>query len=190
MRDLNFFEPYIEKRSFKLDKNLMLYGLLMILILFIVFFSVYNHLIIRKLESDISLRKDISSNPKTIEKVNQIKKMEEELIVLKEEVGRIKKLDETIESKDIIDDELLELIKNKMPEDVFLTTLSIYDGQIQIFGVAKDKYSIAEFGHGLSSIEVNNEVFISNISQTEDYYNFNLSLFLKDVRNGGNESEE
>ncbi|MBC8588453.1 PilN domain-containing protein [Paratissierella segnis] len=190
MRDLNFFEPYIEKRSFKFDKVLILYILLFFTIIGVVAYSVYNYFTIRKLESDIDYRTGISQNSKTIKKVNEIKMLEDELTVFREEVTKIKGLDEIIESKDVIDDELLRLVENKMPEDMFLTTFSVYDGEIQIIGISKDKYAIAEFAKGLSSIEEYNEVFISNISQIEDYYNFNLNIALKDVSNGGNEPEE
>ncbi len=189
MRDLNFFEPYIEKRSFKLNKSLVLYALLMILLLGIAAYGVYNQLTIKALQSDIKSRKEVAENPKTLERVNEIKALEEDVMNFREEVEKIKELDNAIENKDIIDDELLKAIKNKMPEDVFLTNFGAYDKEIQINGISKDKYSIAEFGNGLTSIEDFSEVFISNINQAEDYYKFVLSVTLKDVVDDGKDSE-
>lgn len=189
MRDLNFFEPYIEKRSLKLDKSLILYGILMFLILGIAAYGVYNHLSIKSLEADIKARKEVAENPRTIEKVNEIRSMEEELNTFREEVERIKELDKAIESKNMVDDVLLKTVKNKMPEDVFLTYFGAYDREIQVSGISKDKYSIAEFGKGLTSIEDVHEVFISNINQDEDNYKFALSLTLKDGVNDGEDSE-
>ena len=189
MRDLNFFEPYIEKRSFKLNKSLVLYALLMILLLGIAAYGVYNQLTIKALRTDIKSRKEVAENPKTLERVNEIKALEVEVMNFREEVEKIKQLDNTIEDAAIIDDELLRNIKNKMPEDVFLTNFSAYDREIQINGISKDKYSIAEFGNGLTSIADADEVFISNINQVEDYYKFALSVTLKDVVDDGKDQE-
>lgn len=189
MRDLNFFEPYIEKRSFKFDKSLIIYALLMFLILGIAAYGIYNQLTIRALQADIKDRKEVAENPNTVEKVNEIKALEEEVVNFRQEVEKIKELDKTIEGADIIGDELLKNIKKKMPEDVFLTNFGAFDTEIQITGISKDKYSVAEFGKGLTTIESTDEVFISNINQVEDYYKFVLSLTLKDVIDDGKDPE-
>lgn len=188
MRDLNFFEPYIEKRSIKFNKSLLLYALCMLIVLGIAAYGVYNQLTIKALQADVRDRKEVAENPKTIEKVNEIKALEEEVTNFRQEVQNIIDLDKSIEDRDIIGDELLKSIKNKMPEDVFLTSFSARDRDIQVSGISKNKYSVAEFGNALMGIEDAEEFFISNIVQTEDYYKFDLNLTIKDVIDDGKDS--
>lgn len=185
MKDLNFFEPYIEKRNLKFNKAILLYTFFTFLILAIAAYGVYNQLTIKALQADIRDRKEVAENPKTLEKVNEIKALEEEVNNFRQEVQNIVDLDQAIEERDIIGDEFLKSIKNKMPDDLFLTTFSAHGNEVQLSGISKDKYSVAEFGNALMGIENSDEFFISNIVQTEDYYKFDLNLTVKDVINDG-----
>lgn len=190
MRDLNFFEPYIEKRSFKFNKSILIYALIMLLVLTGVAYAILNQLTIAALEKDVANRKEVAENPRTVEKVNEIKELEAEVDRFREEVLKIIHMDETIEANDVIGDELLKFIKSKMPNDLFLTNLSVYNREIQISGVAKDKYTIAEFGKGLEEMDEAESIFISNITQDELYYKFVLNLTLKEVILDAEESVE
>lgn len=187
MRDLNFFEPYIEKRSLKFDKMMLLYILLMLVALSIVTYSVYNQLQINTLKADVRDLKVVAENPKTVEKVNEIKVLEEEVNTFREEVVRIKDLDATIEANDVIGEELLKSLKAKMSDDLFLTSFSAFNREIQISGIAKDRYTIAEFAKGLEDIKDADEIFVSSITQEEEYSKFELNLTLKDVMMNGEE---
>jgi len=190
MKDLNFFEPYIEKRQFKFDKMFILYGIFILSLIAIVAYGIFNHLQINSLEDDIIDRKAIAENPVTIEKVEEIKSLETEVSTFRDEVNKIIELDKSIEGKDIIGEELLKEIKTKMPEDLFLTNFSAYEREIQISGISRDTYSIAEFAKGLDEIEDTDSTFVSNITNTEDYYNFVLNLTLKDVSIDGSQTVE
>ena len=181
MRDLNFFEPYIEKREFKFNKIMLLYSLLILTVIFITGFSVYNLFEIKALQNDIKERKVVADNPVTVKKVNEIKELELEVSTFKTEVEKIITLDQTIEAKDIIGEDLLIKVRTKMPTDLFLTNFSAYDREIQISGIAKDKYSIAEFSKGLEGIEDADSTFVSSITAVEDYYKFIMNLTLKEV---------
>lgn len=190
MKDLNFFEPYIEKRQLKFDKMFILYGLLILSIIAISVYGVYNQLQISSLSADVLDRKAIAENPTTIAKVDEIKALEAEVSTFRDEVNKIIELDKSIEAKDIIGEELLKKIKTKMPSDLFLTNFNAYEREIQLSGIAKDTYSIAEFGKGLEQIEEAESTFVSNITNTEDYYNFVLNLTLKDVTIDGNQPNQ
>ena len=100
---------------------------------------------------------------------------------LKEYLEKIKLLDKVVEDNSIIDDYLLENITSRMPQDVFFTSISMYTDNIEIVGVSKDKWSIAELGKSLESVEEFQEVFITNISPEEENYKFILNINLKDV---------
>lgn len=181
MRDLNFFEPYIEKREFKFNKTMLLYSLLILAVIFITGYSVYNLFEIKALQNDIKERQVVADNPVTVKKVNEIKELELEVSTFKTEVEKIITLDQTIEAKDVIGEDLLIKVRTKMPTDLFLTNFSAYDREIQISGIAKDKYTIAEFAKGLEGVEDADTIFISSITAVEDYYKFIMNLTLKEV---------
>ena len=188
MKDLNFFEPYIEKREFKFNKIYPLYGVFIIAIISITGYGVYNQLQINSLTKDVSKRRTIAEDPTTLTKVKEIKDLETEVNTFREEVTKIINLDKSIEAKDIIGEELLKQIKNKMPTDLFLTSFSAFDREIQISGVSKSTYSVADLVKGLEQIDETESIFVSNITNSEDYYNFVLNLTLKDVDMDGNQS--
>lgn len=190
MRDLNFFESYIEKREFKFQKNHLLYGLLILSIVGILGYSLANQLKIGNLNADIDERKKVAENPVTVKKVEEIKALETQVNTFRDEVNKIIQLDQSIEAKDVIGEDLLKQIRSKMPRDLFLSNISIYERDIQISGIARDTYSIAEFVKGLEIMEESESIFISSINSIEDYYNFALNLTLKDVSIDGDESVE
>ncbi|NMB28087.1 MAG: PilN domain-containing protein [Tissierellia bacterium] len=181
MKDLNFFESYIEKRKFNIDKRLIYYFIAILLVLFIVFYSIFNQIKIRRISKDVGKLRSIVEDEKINKKVTEINEKKKEVAKFNESLDKIKLLDNVIEEDNIIDDYLLENITSRMPDDVFFTSISIYTDNIQIIGISKDKWSIAELGKSLGSIEEFKEIFITNISFEEDNYNFTLNINLKDV---------
>lgn len=190
MRDLNFFEAYIEKDQFKIDKKLIYFTLSAFIILSFISYSVYNHLIIKQETKTVDSLRTIAENPETLKNVQKIKEKEVEVNDFRESVEKIRKLDEIIEARDIISESLLDNITLKMPEDLFLTSIGINNSDIQLVGMAKDKWAIAEFEKGLEDLDKVEDIFISNISLNEDFYNFNINITVEDVTIDGEESEE
>ncbi|WFA09678.1 PilN domain-containing protein [Tissierella sp. Yu-01] len=187
MQDLNFFEPYIEKREIKFNKIYFLYILLLSLFVAIIFIGIYNQIRISALQKSVEQRKEVAENPKTIERVNEIKELESKVNTFKTEVDKIIELDKVIESKDMIGEELLRSIKSKMPEALFLNSFSAYEREIQISGTARDTYSIAELAKGLELIEEIEDIFVSSITDTDNGYSFVINLTLKDESEDGKE---
>ena len=190
MRDLNFFEPYIEKSEFKIDKRIVFFAFAMFAILSLTTYTFYNSIIIKHQRSMVENFKITAENPRTLEKVREIEEKQIEVDEFRQAVEKIRYLDETIAEKDIIDEALLDKITSRMPESLFLTSLSIYNREIQIVGIARDKLSIAELEKGLEDLDDLEEIFISNISLEEDFYNFTININLKDVDGDGEEVTE
>lgn len=190
MRDLNFFEAYIEKREFNLDKKLIYFSLLSLFLLYLVGYTIYNSIMIREEAKIVNSLRLTAENPDTLKKLDEIRGREIEVNEFKESVDKIKILDKIIEERDKIDEVLLDKINDNMPEDLFLTSLSIQDGEIYIVGISKDKWSIAEFQKGLESLEDYEEIFVSNISLQNDYYNFSLNITLRGVDDSAENMEE
>lgn len=190
MRDLNFFEPYIEKRQFKFDRIIFLYFLLILCVIVAFGIGIYNQIRIGVLEDQINDRLEVTENPKIVGKVMEIKELESETLIFREEVDKIIELDKNIEETNIIGEELLYDIKSKMPDDLFLTNFSANGRNVQIAGVSKDSYSIAEFSKGIELIEYVESIFVSNINNVEHYYNFVLNLTFEDVNIDENQTVE
>ena len=190
MRDLNFFESYIEKREFKLDKKLIYFSLLSLFFLSLIVYTVYYLIIISKETKIVNTLKLTVEDPNILKKVEEIKEKEIEVNEFKMSVDKIKILDKIIQERDKIDEVLLNKINDNIPEDLFLTSLSIQDEEIYIVGISRDKWSIAEFQKGLESLDDYEEIFVSNISLQNDYYNFSLNITLGSVDNGEIGEEE
>lgn len=181
MSDLNFFEPYIEKREFKFNKIVLLYTLLVLCIVGVATIGAYNQFQIVMLQNQVKDRLAVAEDSNIVNKYNEIKELENEMVVFKKEVDNIIEMDKNIAKNDIISEDLLSEIKLKMPTDLFMTNFSASGRNIQISGVAKDSNSIAEFSKGLGFIKDVESVFISSIDNIEGNYNFVLNMIFKDV---------
>ncbi len=181
MSDLNFFEPYIEKRDFKFNKIILLYLLFVVCVAAIAALGVYNYIQISNLQGQVASRRALAEDPKLVNKYNEIKVLENEMVVFKQEVDNIIKMDKTIAKTDIISEDLISQVRAKMPEGLFLTNLNASGRDIQISGTAKDSKTIAEFSKGLGLINDVESVFIANINNVDGNYNFILNTIFKDV---------
>lgn len=183
MSDLNFFEPYIEKRELKFNRMILLYSLLVICLAGVVGKGAYNQLQIVMLQGQVEGKRDVAEDPTTVEKYNEIKQLENEMVVFKEEVDRIVEMDKSIAKTDIVSSDLMSEIKSKMPVDLFLTNFSVTGREMQISGVSKDSNSIAEFSKGLKTVKDVESVFVSSITNNkeESNYNFVLTTTFKEV---------
>lgn len=179
MRDLNFFEPYIDKREFKFDKMFFVYLFIVVGLLYIIGTGALNQFKIVGLNSEVNELQRVAEDPNTVTKVNEVMAKEQEVNTFREEVGKIKIVDEKIKSDEIIDDELLVSITSKLPEGLFLTSITVQNREIQLLGVAQDRWAVAEFAKGLEVLEDLDMIYISNISQVEQYYNYNINISLK-----------
>jgi len=181
MGDLNFFEPYIEKREFKFNKMVVLYTLLALSIFGVAVLGAFNQFNIIRLQNQAESKREVAEDSKKVKKYNEIKELENQMTVFKGEVDRIADMDKSIAKTDIIREELISEIKSKMPADLFLTNFSADGRNIEITGVAKDRYSIAEFSKSLKSIKDVESVFVSSIDNVEADFNFVLNTTFKDV---------
>jgi hypothetical protein len=186
MKDLNYFETNIEKKDFKVNKQWILYTIFGIILISLLSKGIINQIKISRLNKEVNQLKSIAEDPATIERVNAIKEKEEELNRFKEEVDKVRTLNELIAGEDIIDSDFLYLISSRLPKDAFLTSINISTEEMNLTGIAKDTWVVAEFSKGLEYIEEVDEIFISDISQKSDFYNFNINVVLKGVISDGN----
>ncbi len=188
MRDINFFETQVkEKKETKSDKRIIFYAIGIFIIFSFTAYSIYNLFRIRQEKQVISKLRATAEDPALTKKVEEIKVKENEIQAFRESVDVMKNLDEKIAEKDIIGEELLNTISLRMPKDLILTSLNVGNNEIQIQGVAQDKWAVAEFSEGLKDIEESEDIFVSNITTEEGYYSFTITITLKDVSDDGEE---
>lgn len=190
MKDLNFFENYLEKPEFNIDTRLIIYFTAIILALFIVIYTVSTQVKIRSISKDIAKLQTTIEDERINQRIENIKEKQAELDEFSDSLEQVQIFDNMVEEENIIDSYLLENIVSKMPEDVFFTSISIYSEEIQIVGNAKDKWAIAQLQKNLESIEDFHQIFISNISSEEGYCNFILNIYLKDVNMDNGEASD
>lgn len=181
MRDLNFFEPYIEKRDIKFSKGLVLSLMGVFLLTLFTSYSIINYVRINKMKAEIKDLRLIAENPKIVHRVEIIKVQEDEVDLFKLEVERIRDLNKNIKDTDFIKEDFLKSVTGKMPKGMFLNSYRVSPREIAISGVSQDKLSVAEFRKGLEKIDKVADIFITNITRNEDYYNFNLTCMLEEV---------
>lgn len=180
MKDLNFFEPYLEKEKISIDKKYIYIIIGALFASFIISYTIFSQIKIRKINKDIEKLEATIEDEKINKRVEKIKNKKKEIEEFKQSLEKIQSLDNAIEEEDIINTYLIKSITSKMPKDVFFTSIGMYPDNIQIAGVAKEKYSIAELGKSLDRVEEFKEVFIENMSFEEGNYIFNLNINLKE----------
>ncbi|HLS53151.1 MAG TPA: PilN domain-containing protein [Tissierellaceae bacterium] len=189
MKDLNFFDPYIEK-GFKISKQFFFNIFVLLSILFLIGYSIFNQLKINKLESRVEEKRKIAEDPKIVKKVEEIKEQEDELKRFEEEVENIRQLNEYIDKTDVVNTSFLQTITSKIPEDMFLIRLNMSYQTVEISGISKDKLNVAQFKKGLEALEPIEDIFISHITREEDHYTFGMNIHLKEVDLGGEDESE
>lgn len=190
MRDLNFFEPYIDKKSTKISFLTVLYSLIGLSLLIVVILGVYNQLKISNLNKDVNYREAIVNDPQTVKKVEEIKKFDEEVAQFKSEVEKIVALDKNIVENENITPDLFKEISKKLPEGVFISSLQASNANLSISGFSMDRYSIAEFQKGLETIDIITSTFVPSITKVDSYYRFDISAGIKEVQEDGTEEQK
>ncbi|QQY80594.1 type IV pilus assembly protein PilN [Keratinibaculum paraultunense] len=180
MKDLNFFEPYLEKKKLSINRKYIYIILGALFASFVLSYTIFSQIKIRQINKDIEKLEATINDEKINKKVEDIKNKKEEIEKFKQSLEKLKSIDNIIEEEDVITTYLIKDITSKMPKDVFFTSIGIYPDSIQMIGVAKDKYSIAELGKNLDTVEEFKEIFIENISFEEGNYIFNLNINLKE----------
>ena len=183
MKDLNFFASYSKKKARKINKDYLLYGILSLLLFIIIFYSIFNFFIIKKAEMDLAITEERIKEIESNIKIKEVLDKENEIKELKEQISRFKSLDDYVNNKDRINDEILLFIENSLPVNVFLNTIDFNYDTVKIAGNSKNKDSIAQFQYNLKSYKDFKEVFVPKILYNENYFSFNMDIKFKEEAN-------
>ena len=171
-RDINFFSTYQNERYKQKNQNIYSYVLVGVVGLFVIGTFTFNHQI-DELESkllDPAIQEQIKESDLAF-------KLSE---VLGQYDNGLTSLLTSIESRDLITTQKLDLISSTIPSEVQFGSLSITNTNITISATSTSRTAIAEVQHNLKQLDFIADVYIGSIGGT-DTYSFSLNCTLKDV---------
>jgi Tfp pilus assembly protein PilN len=185
MKDLNFFEPFLEKKRFRLSGVTVLYGVLALVVVGMVIVVAANQLKVSLLQKEVQKQMDFIDDPTITAKVEELEAIQQDISTFRREIDNIKALETSIAAEDIVRRDLFMDIGSRIPEDLFINNLSVDKTGIRIGGYSLDREAVARFAKGLEDLPIIEDSFISSISADESYYRFDLNLILKEVSSYG-----
>lgn len=189
MTDLNFFESYHKKKEKKSNKDFIQFMIAILFVIGIVVYTFLNIFTINKLTLETESLKQQIEIKRSNEKTNELQEKEKEIKEFEEKFKKLKQVDDFMDSNDIMNKHLLDEITTRVPETVFLNSISFNSNLVSIEGISRDKNSISNFEDGLSKIDEIEDVFILSVFYNNDCYNFNINIKLKEVgKDGGQDN--
>ena len=184
MRDINFFSPYVDKKTSFILKNkyVMVSGATLLIACSILIFS--NTYRINSLEQDIQAGRIYLNSADNMTKLVKYKDAVSKLDSLIQYYQQIEGITNELDQIDIINSNLLTALSTIVPQDVFLQNLSIDTGSINISGVSRTRTAVAELLHNVKNEGLFADAFvdsINNVSKDDNNYSFTLKCKLKGV---------
>lgn len=180
MKDMNFFSTYNNKNKKIRGPVFFFYGALVLVIIGFIAYGIFNFMTIMRLNKDLSALevelKTIKGNPKLsviLNKGNDLKAM-------KDDLSKLRLIDKHMKDRDFISEFILEDVRLAIPPEIFLESMEMSKGSIEIEGRSKNKEAIAQFEHNLRKIEEFKKVFVTHVIGDEGYYGFNLNIDMKE----------
>lgn len=195
MKDFNFFEPYLDKREISGPNVLILYAVALVVVLGLIIYPLINVFKINSLKKSITTMKTSLESSNIYERLNIVEQKKETVSEMEEKYLLLKDADKIIESRDIVNDLLLNKITEKIPKEVFLKSLNLSAEQIQMQGAATSNLAVACLETNLKSDRDFRDIYISNISLNEGLYDFSINFALEtaeedDVEENGAEQKD
>jgi hypothetical protein len=192
MKDFNFFEPY--QNAKKASKLKGVYITLCVIVFLSSYIGLYKWNDSRieqakKQVAEVEKKFDVKKYDKLDNKRVSIEKRYN---LLKEYYENLQGVEESIYSKDVIGNDILDRIGSTIPKNVYIFAMSLSEKNIQIQGSADTRITAAEFVHNLKSLEIFEKVYIPGINELngdendEKEYSFSVICTLKD----GKKNEE
>lgn len=195
MKDFNFFEPYLDKREISGPNVLILYAVALVVVLGLIIYPLINVFKINSLKKSITTMKTSLESSNIYERLNIVEQKKETVSEMEEKFLLLRDADKIIESRDIVNDLLLNKITEKIPKEVFLKSLNLSAEQIQMQGAATSNLAVACLETNLKSDRDFRDIYISNISLNEGLYDFSINFALEtaeedDVEENGAEQKD
>lgn len=179
MAEFNFFKPFIPTRKPRNYKKIVLF---VIILAFIIPVGYYHGQMLVQLNATNDVVKDLN---RFLEDPNNLKIVEE--VVTKQDLVDHYLLirDQLLSSKIQINSEfqvaayLLDLINEQMPNELFLTKMSLDSGILSIEGYCDSFDTIAQYAYNLRVTGMFSEVMIPTVTKEETFTYFTVECSIK-----------
>lgn len=181
MRDINFFTPYKTKGGSK--ENYVTVLIILLGVVIISSFSV-NATKIVLLNKEIQTYQDKLNEDDIKDKVVIAEEVNRQLEALNSYKSGLNTILNSIETRDIVSNILLNQIDSTVPSNINFKSVNINNNTITIQGVSTDRQNIGELQYNLKSLSSIKTVHVDSISGSESLdreYTFNIKCYL----NGG-----
>lgn len=171
-----------------MDKSIVLYGILTLIVMGIIIYGLFNFISIINLGREVvAISSELETNLRN-PKIKEILDKEQKIKDIKVDMDKINALDKYIQERDVVNEHLLEDIKNNIPSLLFISSMTINQDSIKIEGKSKDKESIAQFEHNLINTERFDQVFIPQVTDDDGHYSFYIDIKFKEEKADGAEA--
>lgn len=179
MRDINFFQSYVEKPENNQTNNLIIFLAGAIILVLMIVYPLGNSLKLRGIDKEVStIEKELGSS-ETYEKIKAIDEKKASVEEMTTRLNALKSVDSYLNSIDKINDLLIHTIIESVPEDVYLRSFNISPQSIQLQAISRSKEAIAKFQYMLDSIDGFYDIFIPNISKDGEFHQFSVSIKIR-----------
>lgn len=179
MKDFNFFEPYLDKREISGPNVLIFYAVALVVVLGLIIYPLINVFKINSLNKSVTAMKTSLESSTIYERLDIVEQKKEKVSEMEEKSLLLKDADKIIESRDVVNDLLLNRITEKIPKEVFLKSLNLSADLIQMQGMATGNLAVACLETNLKSDKGFKDIYISNISLRDGLYDFSIDFALK-----------
>lgn len=181
MQDFNFFEPYVVHHKRKEKRKMTFYSITALLIAAILSFPLFSQVYSHNVKKDVEAMKRILESSEAKDKVERLEEKQAELNEIKNIMSILQDRDTELKKIDIVNEQLIQTIADAVPKDLHLESVTISNGEISLYGKAKEKSSIAELEYRLRKANQFNNIFIPSITSNEELFDFYLQFTVKDV---------
>ena len=183
MRDFNFFMPYQQQIA---QKNTSSNNVLPIVaglgtLAICATLAGLNYMDIVSVNKSISELDYKMSSKQFAADVNRVQTKMDELNSLKKDEMIFNSLKVFVDVQSKVNESVVRLIASQVPDNLYLTELSIVQRSIDIKGNANSKIAVAQFQHNLRLTDEFGNIFVSDMNKEDSYYNFNIKFDAKEA---------
>lgn len=184
MKDLNFFKPYLGKSKQKINFQIYVYGVMVIVGLAIIVSFGINKARIILLDKSISSYNAKLSDPEIQTQLKEAENINRQIDILNKYDKNLTEVATSVKGRNNVSEDLLKDISSTLPSEISFKSLDVVENTIAIKGTSSNREAVAKLKHNLSELPIMASVYVNSIdsqSAVEGAYSFDIKCVLKDV---------
>lgn len=184
MKDVNFFRPYLGKDKEKINYQIYVYGMMIIVGLTIIVSFGINTTQMMFLNKSISDYNEKLSAPDIQSQLKEAEDVNKQIDILKKYDKALIDVAVSVKGRENVSESLLKDISSTLPNEVLFKNLDVVENNIAIKGTSTNREAVAELERKLKELPIMADVYVNSInaqSAVEGEYSFDIKCVLKDV---------